>query len=207
MVVTQPADDVFEFRHDGIAAARPMVWIVAACVGAVALAMLWGGSWISLILALAVGGGLVWLLRRSSADSLAVFDRAEGTVRITHSRNGRQVESEELPLAAVSAVIVDAAGRSRRHDNVLQLRPALVVDAAIVPLTWRAFVSGDTPVDCALEIRRFLGHPVADLYRDSVAALARHTDRVNPAVRIARLGMGLSRIEAAELVTRLRGGS
>lgn len=204
MIATQISDDRLELNHDGVASARPMLWIVVACVAAVAVAALLQGSFWSLLLVLAVGSLLVALLRRSSAESRAVFDRRAGTVTISHCRGGTEIERIERPLGDISSVIVEAAGRSRRNDNVLTLRPALLVGTDIVPLTWRAFVSGDSAVDAALAVRRFLGAPEGNLFADSVEALARHSDRTNPAVRIARLGMGLGRREAAELVTRLR---
>jgi hypothetical protein len=104
-------------------------------------------------------------------------------------------------------VIVEAAGRTSRRDRVLNLRPALVIDATVVPLTWRAFGDDKAPLEAALVIRRFLGHTEQQLYEDSIEALAKLSGRVNPAVRIARLGLGLDRIEAAKLVTRLQAGA
>lgn len=204
MEVKHSSEDRLEFHHDGVAGSRRMLWMVSGCVAAVALATLFGGSWISLIIVLAVGAFLVSLLRRSSAISSAVFDRQARTVTVSHSRDGREIEREERTIDEISRVIVEAAGRSGKTDRVLDLRPALVVGSTILPLTYRAFVSGDSAVQAATAIRHFLGHAEENLFEDSVAALAKYTDRVNPAVRLARLGMGLGGLEAARYVTRLR---
>lgn len=204
MEIVSREPDRLEFRHDGMAGARPMLLVVVGCVAVVALATASGGAWGTLVVVLAIGTFIAGMLWRSSADTVAVFDRAADAVTIVHKRRGRPFAHTEMPLTGISGVIVEAAGRSARTDRMLSLRPALVADAKIVPLTWRAFVNGDPPVKAATAIRRFLGHSEEGLFADSVAALARHTGRVNPAVRIARIGMGMGRREAADHVALLR---
>lgn len=204
MRTEQRPDGSLEFRHDGIAGVRPMLFAVIACVAAVALATLWGGSFASLGLVLAVGAFFAVLLYRSSADSRALFDPAAGTATIVHARAGRELERSQLALTEIDRVIVEAASRSGRPDNVLKLRPALVAGGRIVPLTFRTFVAGKAPLEAAAAIRRRLGHDEAHLLEDSVKALATLTGRTNPAVRIARLGLGMGRLAAARHVTKLR---
>lgn len=204
METKNPSGDRLEFHHDGVAGSRLMLWIVIGCVVAVALATFLGGSWVSLVIVLVIGAFFIGLLRRSSAVSTAVFDKTAGTVIVTHGRDGKEIEREERPIGEISRVIVEAAGRSAKIDRKLELRPALVTGETILPLTFRAFVGGDSAIEAAKAIRRFLGHADDGLFEDSVAAMAKHTDRVNPAVRLARLGMGMGRLEAARYVTRLR---
>lgn len=204
MEVKQASEDCLEFHHDGVAGSRLMLWIVGGCVAAVAIGTLFGGSWVSLIIVLVFGAFFIILIRRSSAVSTTVFDTKAGTVTVSHRRGDQEIEREERPIGEISRVIVEAAGRSRKHDKTLKLRPALVTGSTILPLTYRDFISGDSAVEAAIAIRRFLGHAEDNLFKDSVAALVKYTDRVNPAVRLARLGMGLKGLEATRYVTRLR---
>jgi hypothetical protein len=206
MDIKRTGPDQLVFSHDGVASARPMLLIAVACVAVVALATLFGGSWLSLIVVLAVGGFLVAMLWRSSALARATFDRARGTLEIVHLRHGAEVGKQEMNLTDIAAVIVQPStgGSGTTAGRSLALRPSLLVGSTIVPLTYRAFEGGRRPLDAAEEIRRFLGLAEDDLIEASVRVLARHSDRVQPAVRLARLGLGLGRVEAADMVTRLR---
>lgn len=207
MEVSSTSGDRLEFRHDGIARSRPLQWIIIGCVILVAIATLLGGSFGALVVVIVFGAVLVALIRASSAQSTAVFDLGNKVVTISHVRPGKPAERAQWPLSEISRVIVEAAGRSARRDRVLNLRPALVIGTTIVPLTWRAFGDDKAPFDAALAIRRFLGHAEPGLFEDSIEALAKLSGRVNPAVRIARLGLGLNRREAANLVTRMQAGA
>jgi hypothetical protein len=206
MEIKRIGDDHIVFLHDGIASARPMMLIAVACVAIIALATLFGGSWLSLFVVLVVGGFILSMLWNASARTAAVFDRERGTLAITHTRGGKIVGEEDVPLADISGVIIEPAtgGGGVTAGQHLSLRPSVLAGERIVPLTYRAFESGRRPIEAAEEVRDFLGLAQADLFEHSVAVLARHGDRLQPAVRLARLGLGLDRVEAAEMVTRLR---
>jgi len=195
------------FTHDGIASARPMMWVAVACIVVIALMTLFGGSWLSLIVVLVVGGFILSMLWRASARTAAVFDRERGTLAITHTRGGKIVGGDDVRLDEIAQVIVEPStgGSGVTAGQHLSLRPSLLVGDRIVPLTYRAFEFGNRPIETAEEIRRFLGLPENDLMKGSVEVLARHGDRIQPAVRLARLGLGLDRLEAAAMVTRFRG--
>jgi len=206
MEIKRISADHIVFLHDGVASSRPMVWIALGCVGVVALFALFGGSWLSLIVVLVVGGFLLNMLWHASARTAAVFDRERGTLAVTHTRSGKIVGETDVPLDAISDVIVEPAtgGTEVTAGQSLSLRPAVLTGDTIVPLTYRAFESGKRPIEAAEEIRGFLGLADGDLMENSVRALARCGERVQPAVRLARLGLGLDRGQAAEMVTRLR---
>jgi len=206
MEIKRIGADHIVFLHDGIASARPMMWIAVACIAVVALLTLFGGSWLSLIVVLVVGGTILSMLWRGSARTAAVFDRERGTLAITHTRGGAIVGEEDVPIADIAQVLVEPAtgGPGVTAGQHLSLRPSLLAGDRIVPLTYGAFESGNGPIETAEEIRRFLRLPEGDLMKGSVEALARHGDRVQPAVRLARLGLGLDRLEAPAMVTRLR---
>jgi hypothetical protein len=201
VIVNRLSGSLLEFRHDGVASARPAIWIIAGIVGAGALWSLFDGSVWPALIVFALGAFFFHLMRRSSAETLAMFDRQKGTVTVTHSRDGVEIERTELPLHELSRVIVEAPGNGKGR---LTLRPALAFGTRIVPLTWRIYIPGDAPVEAALAIRRFLGHSDFKLFEDSVEALARHSDRIAPAVQVARLGLGMNRFKAAAHVRRLR---
>jgi hypothetical protein len=139
MQVRSISEDRLEFQHDGIAGARPLQWVIIGCVVLVAMATAFGGSFGAVVVVGVFGVVLVALIRASSAQSTAVFDLGNDAVTITHVRPGKPAERAKWPLGDVSRVIVEAAGRTSRRDRVLNLRPALVIDATVVPLTWRAF--------------------------------------------------------------------
>jgi hypothetical protein len=206
MEIKRIGADHIVFLHDGIASARPMMWIAVACIAVVALLTLFGGSWLSLVVVLVVGGTILSMLWRGSARTAAVFDRERGTLAITHTRGGAIVGEEDVPIADIAQVLVEPAtgGTGVTAGQHLSLRPSLLAGDRIVPLTYGAFESGNWPIETAEEIRRFLRLPEGDLMKGSVEALARHGDRVQPAVRLARLGLGLDRLEAPAMVTRLR---
>ena len=106
-------------------------------------------------------------------------------------------EIEELEATGVDV----AAGGNPR---TLALRPAVVIEKTIVPLTQTDFESGERPKTIATALRLYLGHDDYGLIDDSIAALARFSPRIQPAIRLARLGKGLSRTEAFRLVSSLR---
>jgi hypothetical protein len=58
-------------------------------------------------------------------------------------------------------------------------------------------------MEIARSIRAFLGLPDGDLIDDSLEVLARQP-RIQPAVRLARIGKGLGRLEALQHVRRLQ---
>jgi len=206
MEIKRLGADHIVFLHDGVASGRPMVWIALGCVGVVALFALFAGSWLSLIVVLVVGGFLLSMLWHASARTAAVFDRERGTLAITHTRSGKIVGETDVPLDEIFDVIVEPAtgGAEVTAGQNLSLRPSVLVGDRIVPLTYRAFESGKRPIEAALEIRRFLGLTDEALMESSVKALARYGERVQSAVRLARLGLGLDRGEAVEAVNRLR---
>lgn len=206
MEIKRLGTDHIVFLHDGIASARPMMWIAVGCIAVVTLATLFGGSWLSLIVVLAVGGLMLSMLWQASARTAAVFDRERGILAITHTRGGKIVGEEDVPFGDITKVIVEPStgGTGVTVGQRLSLRPAVLAGDRIVPLTYRAFEGGNRPIESAGEIRRFLGLPDEDLMEASVNVLAHHGERVQPAVRLARLGLGLDRLQAAEMVTRLR---
>ena len=208
MEIKRAGEGQIIFLHDGIASARPMMWIAVGCIALVAVATVFGGSWLSLVVVLVAGGLILSMLRNASARTAAVFDRAHGTLEITHTRGGAIVGEEDVALGDVSDVIVEPAtgGTGVTAGQHLSLRPSLSVGDRLVPLTYRAFEGGSRPIEAAEEIRAFLGRPRDNLFEDSVTILAQCSDRVQPAVRLARLGLGLDRLEAAEMVERLREG-
>lgn len=209
MEIKRVGADHIVFLHDGIASARPMMLIAVACIAIVALMTLFGGSWLSFIVVLVVGGLILSMLWRASARTAAVFDRERGTLAITHTRGGKIVGEEDVPLAGISQVIVEPAtgGGGKAAGQSLSLRPCVLAGDRIVPLTYRAFESGQRSIEAAETIREFLGLPQVDLFEESVRTLARHGDRIQPALRLARLGLCLDRLQAAEMVTRfMKGG-
>lgn len=205
MDVKRLGSDHLVFTEDGVASARPMLLIVAGCIAAVAVAAFFGGSFLSLAVVLIVGGFILSMLWCSAARTAAVFDRERGTLAITHTRGGAIVDQDDVALADISQVIVEPSGGGKRTGTQqLFLRPSVLAGDRIVPLTYRSFEGGGRPVEIAEEIRDFLGLPRVDILHVSVQVLARHGDRIQPVVRLARLGLGLGRLEAAEMVTRLR---
>lgn len=206
MEIKRAGPDCIVFTHDGVASARPILLIAGACIAVVTLAAYLGGSLLSLAIVLVVGGFIVWMLWRSSARTAAVFDRTRGDLAITHTRGGKIVGEADVELADIAQVIVEPAvgGRGTTTARRLSLTPAVLVGDRIVSLTYRAFESGERPIKTAEQIRDFLDLPRDDLITVSVRVLARYGERVQPAVRLARLGLGLGRLEAAEMVTRLR---
>ncbi len=208
MEIKRAGEGQIIFLHDGVASARPMMWIGVGCIAVAAVATFFGGSWLSLIVVLVVGALILSMLRNASARTAAVFDRAHGTVEITHTRGGAIVGEEDVALADIADVIVEPAtgGIGMTAGQHLSLRPSLFVGDRLVPLTYHAFESGPRPIEAAAEIRAFLGRARDNLVEDSVTILAQHSDRVQPALRLARLGLGLDRLEAAEMVARLREG-
>lgn len=179
-------------------------WIAVGLAAIVLVVILAGQSFFDSVLALLAAVAIWFALRYSSVQTEAVFDAAEGRYRIRQQRHGKEVLSYDGALAEIEGVIVEAAWRSGRVDRVLKLRPALVVGARPLPLTFATFMSGEQPRRIALALRDFLGLPESDLIEDSLRVAARDPDRVNPAVRLARLGKGLSRLEAAAYVERLK---
>jgi len=206
MEIKRIGSDHIVFTHDGIASARPMMWIAVACIAVIALMTLFGGSWLSLIVVLVVVGFILSMLWRASARTAAVFDRERGTLAITHTRGGAIVGEGDVPIADIGRVIVEPSigGTGVTAGQHLSLRPCVLAGAKIIPLTYNSFESGQRPIEAAETIRDFLDLPQDDLIEGSVEALARHGDRVQPAVRLARLGLGHDRLEAAAMVTRLR---
>lgn len=209
MEIKRAGPDQIIFIHDGVASTLPMIWVAIACVAVVAFAALLGGSWFSLIVVLVVGGFILSMLWRSAARTAALFDRSRHVLEITHTRGGTIVGSEDIPLGDISQVIVVPTGGASTPtaSRRLSLRPAVVAGDRIVPLTYSAFEGDQHPLAAAEEIGAFLGLPEGDVIRESVAALARHDERIQPAVRLARLGLGLDRQQAAEMVARLRKNS
>ncbi len=190
MVVNELSRDLLEFRHDGVAGARLAIVILAAILGMGAALVAMSGNLWPLVVILLLGAFFYNLLRRSSALSVALFDRGARQVTITHSRNGKEIEREEIPLRAVARVIIEQGSGTKGHRV---RRPALLVGTRIVPLTWRAFEAGDAAVEAALAIRRFLGQSEFRLMEDSKEAFERYSERsIRRAARIARYGHGPS---------------
>lgn len=178
-------------------------WTAFGLAAAVLLVLLLGSLGTGLLALLAAG--VLWLaLRHAAVATEAVFDKAEGRFRVTRRRAGREIERHEGGLGEIEGVIVEAAARARRVDRRLKLRPALVVGGRPLPLSFASFESGEPPRRTALVLRDFLGLPESDLIEDSLRVAARDPDRVNPAVRLARLGQGLSHAEAAARVRQLK---
>lgn len=204
MEIKRLGSDHLVFTHDGIASARPMLLIALGCIAAIVIASFFGGSLLSLVVVFAAGGFILSMLWRSCARTAAVFDRARGTLAITHTRSGAIVGEEDVAIADVTQVIVEPATGGRTIDGQrLALRPSVLANDRIVPLTYGSFESGERPVEIAEQVRDFLGLPTGNIFEASVEALAHHGERIQPAVRLARLGLGLSRPEAAAMVTRL----
>ena len=207
MEIKRLGSDHLVFTHDGIASARPLLFIALGCIVAVVIAAFFVGSLLSLVVVLVAGGFILAMLWRSSARTAAVFDRERGTLAITHTRGGVIVDEEDVAIADMSQVIVEpSSGGKTTGTQHLMLRPSVLAAGRIVPLSYGAFESGERPVEAAETIRKFLGFPPGNIMVESVEALARHGERIQPAVRLARLGLGLSRPEAAAMVKRLRQG-
>ena len=205
MDIKRIGPDHLVVTHDGIAAARPMMWVALACIAAAVVIAFLGGSLASLIVVIVVAGLILSMLWRASARTAAVFDRGLGTLAITHTRGGEIVGEDDVALSDIACVIVEpSAGSGMVSGQNLSLRPAVLADGRIIPLTYRSFESGPRPVEVANALRQFLGLSDGDLIARSVEALARHDPRIQPAVRLARIGLGLDRHEAAAMVAGLR---
>ncbi len=205
MQLLRESDDRLRMRDDPAGFSRRLGFVLAALVAAVLLAVLLGdGSLLGGGLALVVAAGLWLALKRSEIATEAVFDRAAGRWSLRQLRDGREISRREGPLDAIEDVVVQASGRSQRVDRRLALRPALVVGERPLPLTYAHYARGERAPEIARTLRDFLGLPEGDLMEASLRVAARDPLRVNPAIRLARLGKGLDRGEAARLVKRLR---
>ena len=105
-----------------------MMWIAVACVAVLALATLFGGSWLSLIVVLVVGGFILSMLWHASARTAAVFDSEKGTLAITHTRGGKIVGEEDVPLAGVFSGNRRTGGWRNQRNS----RPASLAEAVSV---------------------------------------------------------------------------
>ncbi|MCC2110796.1 MAG: hypothetical protein KDJ16_02035 [Hyphomicrobiales bacterium] len=192
------------FRHDGERTTRMFVAVIGGIIVFALFIWFLSGttSPLPILATLGLALGFFWLVRRTQTESIAIFDLENGAFGLRHSRRGQVVEEIEVPLTAIEAVIVDVAAGG--NPRTLALRPAVVIEKTIVPLTQTDFESGERPKTIATALRLFLGHDDYGLIDDSIAALARFSPRIQPAIRLARLGKGLSRTEAFRLVSSLR---
>ena len=191
------------FRHDGERTLRLFSILLGGVLAIALLVWFLAGpvSPLPVLATLALAIGFFWMIRRSRTESLAIFDLESDMFGLRHSRNGRTMEEIEAPLTAIEAVIVDVAPAG--NPRLLALRPAVVIDRTIIPLTLGEFETGERPRTIATALRLFLGHDDYGLIDDSIAALARFSPHVRPAIRLARLAKGLSQSEAVRLVKTL----
>lgn len=201
MQIERPHETRLVIRDLPARFSRPVGLGLAAMVLLVLLAgqSIWAG-----LGALLVAGGIWQGLRYTEVETEALFDLAADRYQVSRRRRGTEIFRQEGRLADVEGVIVEAAARSRKVERQLELRPALVVGGRPLPLSFAGFASGAAPRETALALRRFLGLPETDLIEDSLRVAARDPHRINPAIRLARLGEGLSRREAAARVRRLK---
>lgn len=205
MDIHEGGPDYIAFRHNGAKTSGQLAKLVIAIVVlGLALAVAMGAmSLLNTVVLIAVAGAFLWLIRRSEAQSIAVFDKENKQFELVHRLVGGTEERVRGALSEVEAVILDVAV-GKTSTNSLQTRPAVVLRGEVVPLTKFDFAADAEAREVALKIRRFLGHKEKTLVDESIKALARLTPRTQPAVRLARLAKGLSRVEAATLVSELK---
>lgn len=201
MQLEQPSRTRLLVRDDPTKFSR---WVGLALAGMLLLVLVAGDSFWSALLALIAAAAIWYALRRAEVSTEAVLDRDADRWQVSQRREGKEVSRREGRLVDIEGVVVEAAARSERVERRLKLRPALVVGGRPLPLTFATFSTGQEPRDIALALRKFLGLPESDLIEDSLRVAARDPLRVNPAIRLARLGKGLSRREAAAHVRRLK---
>lgn len=174
-------------------------------LAAVALAVLLFGQSLAagLVVALAIAG--LWLaVRHADVGTEATFDKASGFYRIRQVSLGKPQHEHNGSLREIEDVVVQAGGGNRKGENALALRPALLVDGDLLPLTFGRYARGEEPRRIALALRRFLDLPTRGLIDDSIRVAARDPFRLRPAIRLAHLGKGLEPEAAAAYVARVR---
>lgn len=202
----RPSDDLLELKHDGVTSAWFMLTILIGTVLCAAIYSYLAGTIWQVALVLLIACFVIHIMKKASAVTTVVFDRARGTVTATHRRDGAIIDETVIRFEDISNVIVDASRGNRPHRA--SMRPALLVGDSLVPLVWGQFLAPAASRDIVTEVRRFLGLPQDELIEDSVCALVRRGRKLD-AMALARhkFGLRLSRDEATKLVTELYEGT
>ncbi len=206
MELKQISPHSYEFSDSDRRLTRLIRLFLAAIVILVVVnALFTGAAWPVAVILLAAAG--FWKLADYvDVDSRAVFDRAGNSFHIVQTRRGKPVLDRREPLDRIEAVVVAADSRSSATDNTVKTRPVVVIDGLSVPLTFASFEAGPAATDIAERLREFLGVAGGDLMEDSIRQALRGPAGVGPAVRLARLGKGLGRLEAAAYVRGIEKG-
>ncbi len=194
----------FEFSHSGETFTRYVRYFLIAVVLIVAFGALTGGNFVSLVIVLLVAG-LFWKLADYvNVESRAGFDLQMNRFELVQSRAGTELVNRSEPLESIGNAIIESSSRSGKGDDSLKTRPAVVIDGETVPLTFASFVSGPQPTEIAMALRDFLQLPESDLIDDSIAQALKGPVGIGPAVRLARLGKGMGRLDAARYVENVK---
>ncbi|HSM42289.1 MAG TPA: hypothetical protein VK862_16175 [Afifellaceae bacterium] len=206
MELKQISPDSYEFSDRDRRLTRLVRLFLSAIVIIVLVnALVTGAAW-PVAVVLVVAAGFWKLADYVDVDSHAVFDRAANSFHIVQTRRGKPVLDRREPLDRIEAVVIAADSRSSASDNTVKTRPVVVIDGLSVPLTFASFKAGPAATDIAERLREFLGSPATDLIEDSIRQALRGPAGVGPAVRLARLGKGLGRLEAAAYVRTIEEG-
>jgi len=200
MKLERESPERIKFSHSGRTFTRLIRYFLIAIVLMVIFGSFFSGQIASVLIVLLVAG-LFWKLADYvNVESHATFDHRENRLHVVQSRAGTKLIDRSESLDAIENVVIQSSSRSGAADDTLKTRPALVIMGETVPLTFASFASGRQPTDIALELRSFLKLPESDLIEDSIVQALKGPVGTGPAVRLARLGKGMGRLEAAGYV-------
>jgi hypothetical protein len=205
MKLQQISPDRFEFTDTGGKLTEYMRYFLIAVTALVVFNAIATGSFAPVILVLIAAMGFSKLAGYVDVDTHASFDRTSGEFYLRQTRRGKLVEERTVPLDGIENVVVEADHRDKATDNAVKTRPAVVIEGRSVPLTFASFLSGPAAAESAQTLRRFLELPDTDLIDDSIRQALKGPVGTGPAVRLARLGKGLGRLDAAAYVRSIEG--
>lgn len=200
MKLERVSPDRIEISDSGAGFTRYLRYFLIAVVLVVVTGSLFNGNIMPILLVL-VAAGLFWKLAdHVNVDSQAAFDRQAARFYLNQTRGGKPVAQLDEAVDRIENVIIEAAHRSRTSDETVTTRPALVIGGETVPLTFASFKSGPQASEIAQALRQFLSLPETDLIDDSIRQALAGPAGTGPAVRLARFGKGMGRIDAARYV-------
>ena len=204
MNLNQDSADRIIFRDESTSFMRLIRIFLIVCVATVVAAALLNGNYFSVVLVLLVAA-LFWKLANyANVTSTVTLDRQTGQLTLVQARGGKILSDRSERLEAIDNVVLQSSSRSEAADETLKTRPAFIVRGEPVPLTFASFVSGEEPKGIALALRAFLGLPRENLIDDSINEAVKAPAGTGPAVRLARFGKGMNRLEAASYVQELK---
>lgn len=200
MKLQQITPDRFEFSDAGGKLTAYIHYFLIAATALVVIDAIATGSFAPVVVVLIVATGFSKLAGYVEVDSHASFDRDAGEFYLRQTRRGKLIEERTMALDAIENVVIEADHRHKANDNVVKTRPAVVIEGQSVPLTFASFLGGPVATETAQTLRRFLDLPDTDLIDDSIRQALKSPVGTGPAVRLARLGKGLGRLDAAAYI-------